>query len=172
MKKNTLLCDTRLIVLAAWLGVLTACGGSSGTTSDDMTADLNSEDQAVIEMNAGLSVQQDDDLLACDATIDSAEFLFTEIDRQWSCEIPTGAASLYRELYFSRDGTAIFSDNGTWFWNRKLPGDAIGLASPSKPSQLITDIRSTNTQITFTTTSESGQSQFYECLLVSRETSS
>ncbi len=172
VKKNTLLNGTRLCVSGLWLCALTACGGSSGVDSvDTISGGPSAEDQAPTEINAGQNIQQDD-VPACEATFDTAELLFTEVDRQWSCEIPSGAASTYSELYFSRDGTAVFSDNGNWFWNRKLPGDAIGLASLSKPSQLITDVRSTNTLVNFTVTSESGQSRYFECVLVSRETSS
>lgn len=162
----------------SWVMVcaLSACGGSSGTADNPVVAGARSSDSEQAQSpdvadTLDPSIQQDE-VLSCDATIDTAEFLFTEIDRQWTCEISADAASSYTDLYFSRDGTAVFGDNDIWYWHRKLPGDAIGLASPTRVSKLITDLRSSNTQMSFTTTSETGQSESYECLLIPREVSS
>ncbi len=139
---------------------LAACGG--GNSGDGLGADTDAG------MPINQTIQQDA-ALACDAPFDNAELLFTEIDRQWSCEITSAAGTEYSELYFGRDGTAVFNSNDTWYWNRKLPGNDIGLASPARPSKLIQNINSSNTLMSFSAMSEVGVSETYDCLLVTRE---
>lgn len=153
------------VVLALSLG---ACGGTGDANGGD-AADI-AEDGFDSPVLADDSVLQDDQ--ACFAEIDIAEFFVTEIDRQWACEINSAAGTRFDEVFFDRRGTASTGSGDVWYWNRNLPSDEVNLASPGRPSALMTDIGSSNTVLFFRTINDAGVEQTYDCVLVSRETRS
>jgi len=150
---------------------LSACGGSAGGTLDNSDAGAIATDESTPLDDPQLSpdsVQQDDELV-CAAEIDIAEFFLTEVDRQWSCQISSLVGVRFDEIFFDRNGTAISATDGTWYWNRNLPGDEVNLASPDLPSMLMSGISSSNTVLMFDTVTASGVEQAFDCVLVPRE---
>ena len=166
------------------LTMLAACGGSSGGTdvfsdetviaagtADDIENQINNDgiqnsevtDSAVTDVLAS-----DDAPLACDAGFDTAELLFTEVDRFWSCQIVSDAGTRFDEVFFSRTGTATFGSSGLNFWNRNLPGAEINRIAADGTVSVMRDIQSSNTTLSFETVLATGESEFYDCLLVPR----
>jgi len=146
-----------LLINSVVIAGLSACGGSSGGKVADRQPAQSEQ-----------TIPQDD-ALSCDASLDVADFLITEIDRQWSCEITSNNGVMFDDVYFSRSGTAVFGNTGKWYWNRNLPSDDINLASPDHTSVTVSEISSSNTVLSFTSATPAGTSERYDCILVSRE---
>lgn len=160
-----------------WVALLAlgsaGCGGSGGDASgvarDGLNqANLSQADSSLVGQDGVL--QQDSP--TCSAEVDIADFVLTEIDRQWSCAITTEADTRFDNVYFSREGTAVFANDGVWYWNRFLPSDAINLAAPGESTRLMSEISSSNTVLEFKTTTGAGDEQRYDCVLVPREVNS
>ena len=154
---------------------LAACGGSSGgndvfndeTVSAASTAD-GIQNSPVTDPPITDPLASDDAPLVCDAGFDTAELLFTEVDRFWSCQIVSDTGTRFDEVFFSRTGTATFGSSGLNFWNRNLPGAEINRIAADGTVSVMRDIQSSNTTLSFETVLATGESEFYDCLLVPR----
>lgn len=143
---------------------LSACGGSDKPDRSDSGPQSGSDSQAAALEDGSAALPQ------CDGQpIDQAEFLFTEIDRQWTCSVTSSQLTSVDSVYFSRGGTATFSRFGDVYWNRDLQSDAINIASPVTVPFVLRDITSANTTLQFNLSDDRGSEQFYDCVLVQRE---
>jgi len=136
------------------------CGG--GASSDSMVPQVDS----VVMQDPSAQCLADDPTRS---SVDVAELLFTESDRQWTCEIASDVGERFEELYFSRSGFASVGSDSAWFWNRRIVDDAINLLSPTFGSLVLQQIESSNTTLTFTSTSDVGLRESYDCVLIARE---
>ena len=170
-----------LVCAAFALTALGACGGSSGGSSvlSDETVvgavDVTDSQIDDVDLQGSVatdpqndSLASDDAPLVCDAPFDTAELLFTEVDRFWSCQIVSDNGTRFDEVFFSRTGTATFGSSGLNFWNRNLPGAEINRIAADGTVSVMRDIQSSNTTLSFETVLATGESGFYDCLLVPR----
>ena len=161
-----------LVCAAFALTVLGACGGSSGETSvlsdETVIGAADVTDSQIDDVDLQDSLASDDAPLVCDAPFDTAELLFTEVDRFWSCQIVSDNGTRFDEVFFSRTGTATFGSSGLNFWNRNLPGAEINRIAADGSVSVMRDIQSSNTTLSFETVLATGESEFYDCLLVPR----
>ena len=168
-----------LLISAALILALSACGGSSGGPDDELAAGTDGGaagfviDDGAAELPPEQSLQDDQPANTVETSIpDIADLLVTEIDRQWSCDITSDQASSFSTLFFSRRGTVLFGENDLRFWNRNLPLDQVNIASPTSVFSVISDIQNFNTLLSFTLTTEVGGTQTYDCVLTTREITS
>jgi len=167
-----------LLISAALILALSACGGSSGGPDDELAAGTDAAglviDDDATESPPDQSLQDDQsaDSVGTSATLDVADLLVTETDRQWSCDITSDQASSFTTVFFSRRGTVLFGENDLRFWNRNLPFDQVNITSPTSVFSVISDIQNFNTLLSFTLTTEVGDTQTYDCVLTTREITS
>lgn len=135
---------------------------SSGASAVQNDADLQAGDQTDTDSLGG--VQQ------CDvADFDFAELVFTETDRQWYCSVSQSQSVTFDEVFFSRNGSAFFSQYGQVYWNRNLTDDTLTIASPLMPTAVMKEINSANTTLQFTFNEGVDSEALYDCVLVQRE---
>jgi len=146
-----------LLALSGFVLAVSGCGG--GASSNAMVTQA----EPVVFQDAAAQC------LVTDIADDIAELLFTEIDRQWTCEIASADGMRFDDIYFSRTGFASLGSDNAWFWNRRLDDDAINLLSPTFGSLVLRQIESANTTLTFTSTSDMGVRESYDCVMVARE---
>jgi len=149
-----------LITVLGFVIVVSGCGGSASSGSIDL------QDDPIVQQDQSTQCMADD---ASRSTQDVAELLFTESDRQWSCEIVFDGGVRFEDIYFSRSGFASLGSDNAWFWNRRLADDAINLLSPTLGSLVLQQIYSSNTTLTFTSASDVGLRESYDCVMVARE---
>ncbi len=150
---------------------LTGCGGSG----DDPVVDLVGSELAFeAELSVVEAIQDDGNSLVsalqCDvADFDIAELVFTESDRQWSCSVSSSQTVSSDAVFFSQNGTAVFAQHGTVYWNRNLIEDTLTIASPLIPTLSLKDINSANTTLQFTLGDGAATDAVYDCVLVQRD---
>lgn len=147
------------------------CGGSG----DDATVDLAGSEPSTESQPQTTAVVQDDENsqssgLQCDgADFDIAELVFTESDRQWYCSVSSSPAVSSDEVFFSRNGTAWFSQYGQVYWNRNITDDTLTVASPLISTMSIKEINSANTTLQFKLGDGVTNDALYDCVLVQRD---
>lgn len=161
---------TPVLCLAILCFTLSACG-SSGTDVD--MSEVQDIQQGADSQSPGIGeVLSDDETEGassqCDVDFDQAELLFTESDRQWSCSVSSTELASSDDVYFSRNGTAVFTRFGQVYWNRNLPTDEFNIASPFIASFVMREINSSNTTLQFTLDADGETGQLYDCVLVGR----
>ena len=166
---------------------LSGCGGSStdampaaaevsatvpGIIANDSDAQPTEADQIDSQQMADIqSDSSEQQAVSCAFEFDVADLVVTEADRQWSCEVVSDQGSRFEDVYFLRSGTVIFGDD-LRYWSRNLPFEQINVASPASGYALISEIRSSNTLMSFIMIPESGMNLLYECVLTPRQTTS
>jgi len=148
------------ITVLGFVLLISGCGGSASSESNDPLED------PIVRQDQPAQCLGDD---AIDGMQDVAELLFTESDRQWSCEIAFDGGVRFEDIYFSRSGFASLGSDNAWFWNRRLADDAINLLSPTFGSLVLRQIESSNTTLTFTSASDVGVRESFDCVMVARE---
>ncbi len=150
---------SRFSIITAVLLTLTACSG------DDDSPMASAPAQELLQSDA---VQDDPEQCSAPA-FDVAEFLFTESDRQWFCNVTADTLVTQDQVFFSRNGTAAMTRFRDVFWNRSMADQSISVASPFISPFVIRNITSSNTIMAFDLVTEGGRTEAYDCVLVGRE---
>ena len=165
-----------LIALILSLG-LVACSSDSAQQTMQVAGDgqiaASAQDVSGMQSNVAAGTQLttvQNDLQQCDAPdFDIAELLFTEADRQWFCAVTTDSLRTEDQVYFARTGTAVTTRFRDVYWNRSMTDQSINVASPFISPFVIRNITSSNTVMSFDLVTDSGRTEIYDCVLVSRE---
>ncbi len=161
-----------------FLVLLAGCSGQSDRTDDGMDSIVGNATQnqnPASEPEPGdRSDQSEVDPLANDDQtetdrFDSAEYFFTEVDRQWFCTVTTPVSVFTDQLYLARMGDAWFERFGLVEWSRNETLDQLEIVTGVDSSFSLREIFATNTLLEFQRhNEEGGVSELYECVLTAR----